>query len=48
MNVANISVCFGPTLMRPMEETLASIIEIKFCNVVVEILINYHEKVRNS
>ncbi|XP_064637517.1 rho GTPase-activating protein 10-like isoform X17 [Lineus longissimus] len=45
MNVANIGVCFGPTLMRPIEETLASIIEIKFCNVVVEILINYHEKI---
>ena len=46
MNVANIGVCFGPTLMRPEEETMAAIMDIKFCNIVVEILINHYEQVR--
>uniref|UniRef100_A0A0R3S0N7 Rho-GAP domain-containing protein n=1 Tax=Elaeophora elaphi TaxID=1147741 RepID=A0A0R3S0N7_9BILA len=42
MTVGNLGVCFGPTLMRPKEETMAAIMDIKFCNVVVEVLIaNY-------
>ena len=45
MSVANIGVCFGPTLMRPEEETIAAIMDIKFCNIVVETLIENHEKV---
>lgn len=45
MSVANIGVCFGPTLMRPEEETIAAIMDIKFCNIVVETLIDNHEKV---
>ncbi len=45
MTVSNLGVCFGPTLMRPEEETIAAIMDIKFCNIVVEILIEYHEKV---
>lgn len=48
MSVANLAVCFGPTLMRPPEETLAAIIDIKFCNVMVEILISNYEKIFNS
>jgi hypothetical protein len=32
-------VCFGPTLLRAEEETVAAIMDIKFANVVVEILI---------
>lgn len=39
MTAANIGVCFGPTLLRPREETVASIMDIKFCNEVVQILI---------
>ena len=39
MSVANLGVCFGPTLLRPREESLAAIMDIKFCNVVVEILV---------
>ena len=39
MTVQNIGVCFGPTLFRNEEETVAAIIDIKFANVVVEILI---------
>uniref|UniRef100_A0A8C9TAM3 Rho GTPase activating protein 10 n=1 Tax=Scleropages formosus TaxID=113540 RepID=A0A8C9TAM3_SCLFO len=45
MTVANLGVVFGPTLMRPQEETVAAIMELKFQNVVVEILIEQHEKV---
>ncbi len=39
MTVGNLGVCFGPTLLRPKEETVAAIMDIKFCNVVVELLI---------
>ena len=45
MTVSNLGVCFGPTLLRPEEETVAAIIDIKFCNVVVEIMIENYEKV---
>jgi len=45
MSVSNIGVCFGPTLMRPEEETMAAIMDIKFCNLVIEILIENYEKV---
>ncbi len=48
MTVANLGVCFGPTLLRPREESLAAIMDIKFCNVVVEILIEHCDKVRPS
>ncbi|KAF7249459.1 Rho GTPase-activating protein 26, partial [Varanus komodoensis] len=44
MTVANLGVVFGPTLMRPQEETVAAIMDIKFQNIVVEILIENHEK----
>lgn len=46
MTVANLGVVFGPTLMRPQEETVAAIMDLKFQNIVVEILIEHHEKVR--
>jgi len=39
MSVSNLGVCFGPTLLRNEEETVAAIMDIKFGNVVVEILI---------
>ncbi|XP_060096517.1 rho GTPase-activating protein 26 isoform X2 [Heteronotia binoei] len=48
MTVANLGVVFGPTLMRPQEETVAAIMDIKFQNIVVEILIENHEKVFNT
>jgi hypothetical protein len=46
MTVANLGVCFGPTLMRAEEESVAAIMDIKFLNIIVEILINNYEKVR--
>ena len=39
MTVGNLGVCFGPTLLRDEEETVAAIMDIKFANVVVEILV---------
>ncbi|XP_054248405.1 rho GTPase-activating protein 10 [Indicator indicator] len=45
MTVANLGVIFGPTLMRPQEETVAAIMDLKFQNIVVEILIENHEKI---
>uniref|UniRef100_A0A8C9W071 Rho GTPase-activating protein 26 n=1 Tax=Scleropages formosus TaxID=113540 RepID=A0A8C9W071_SCLFO len=48
MTVANLGVVFGPTLLRPQEETVAAIMDIKFQNVVVEILIENHERVREN
>ena len=34
MTASNLGVCFGPTLLRPKEETVASIMDIKFSNQV--------------
>jgi len=48
MTVSNLGVCFGPTLLRPEEETVASIVDLKFYNIVVEILIENYEKIFNS
>ena len=48
MTVANLGVVFGPTLMRPQEETVAAIMDLKFQNIVVEILIEQHQKVSRS
>lgn len=48
MTVSNLGVCFGPTLLRPEEETVASIMDLKFYNVVVEILITHYDKIFNS
>ncbi|XP_050736305.1 rho GTPase-activating protein 26-like isoform X16 [Eriocheir sinensis] len=45
MTISNLGVCFGPTLLRPEEETVAAIMDIKFCNIVVEILIEYYTKI---
>ncbi|XP_030596531.1 rho GTPase-activating protein 10 isoform X1 [Archocentrus centrarchus] len=45
MTVANLGVVFGPTLMRPEEETVAAIMDLKFQNIVVEILIEHNEKI---
>ncbi|KAL0994741.1 hypothetical protein UPYG_G00126560 [Umbra pygmaea] len=45
MTVANLGVVFGPTLLRPQEETVAAIMDIKFQNIVVEILIENHDRI---
>lgn len=45
MSVFNLGVVFGPTLLRSSEETVASILDIKFNNVVVEILIENYDTI---
>lgn len=46
MTPSNMAVIFGPTLMRAQVETVAAMLDIKFQNIVVEILIEEHGKVR--
>lgn len=48
MTVSNLGVCFGPTLFRAEEETVAAIMDIKFTNVVVEIMITHWETLLRS
>uniref|UniRef100_A0A8C5BBC2 Rho GTPase activating protein 42 n=1 Tax=Gadus morhua TaxID=8049 RepID=A0A8C5BBC2_GADMO len=45
MTVSNLGVIFGPTLMRSQEETVAAMMNIKFQNIVMEILIENFDKV---
>lgn len=45
MTVSNLGMIFGPTLMRSQEETVAAMMNIKFQNIVVEIIIENHNKV---
>ncbi|XP_045778732.1 rho GTPase-activating protein Graf isoform X2 [Maniola jurtina] len=41
MTASNLAVCFGPTLLRAERETVASILELKFYNVLVEALLEH-------
>ncbi|XP_055374936.1 rho GTPase-activating protein Graf [Condylostylus longicornis] len=43
MSVFNLGVVFGPTLLRPQEETVAAILDIKFNNIVINILIENYD-----
>uniref|UniRef100_A0A8C2E7T8 Oligophrenin 1 n=1 Tax=Cyprinus carpio TaxID=7962 RepID=A0A8C2E7T8_CYPCA len=45
MTVSNMGVIFGPTLMRAEEETVAAMLDIKFQNIVMEILIEDYDKI---
>ncbi|XP_019941580.1 oligophrenin-1 [Paralichthys olivaceus] len=45
MTSSNMAVIFGPTLMRAKEETVAAMLDIKFQNIVVEILIEDYKKI---
>lgn len=45
MSVFNLGVVFGPTLLRAAEETVAAILDIKFNNVVIEMLIENYDKI---
>jgi hypothetical protein len=43
MSVFNLGVVFGPTLLKATEDSLAAVLEIKFNNLVIEILIENYE-----
>ncbi|KAL2094682.1 hypothetical protein ACEWY4_009401 [Coilia grayii] len=45
MTPSNMGVIFGPTLMRAEEETVAAMLDIKFQNIVIEILIEDFKKI---
>ncbi|KAM6973026.1 rho GTPase-activating protein 42 [Aplochiton taeniatus] len=45
MTVSNLGVIFGPTLMRSQEETVAAMMNIKFQNIIIEILIENFDKI---
>uniref|UniRef100_A0A665UU68 Oligophrenin 1 n=1 Tax=Echeneis naucrates TaxID=173247 RepID=A0A665UU68_ECHNA len=45
MSPSNMGVIFGPTLMRAKEDTVAAMLDIKFQNIVVEILIEDYKKI---
>ncbi|TNN79237.1 Oligophrenin-1 [Liparis tanakae] len=45
MTPSNMAVVFGPTLLRAKEETVAAMLDIKFQNIVVEILIEDFKKI---
>ncbi|XP_053473941.1 oligophrenin-1 isoform X1 [Ictalurus furcatus] len=45
MTASNMGVIFGPTLLRAEEETVAAMLDIKFQNIVIEILIEDYKKI---
>lgn len=45
MKASNLGVVFGPTLMRPERETVATIVDIKYQNLVAEAMIAEMEKI---
>ncbi|MCJ8748929.1 hypothetical protein PDJAM_G00170420 [Pangasius djambal] len=45
MTPSNMGVIFGPTLLRAEEETVAAMLDIKFQNIVIEILIEDYRKI---
>lgn len=46
MHASNIGVVFGPTLMRPLEESVAGIMDIKYQNIVIEVMVERCSEVR--
>lgn len=49
MSIFNLGVVFGPTLLKANEDSLAAVLEIKFNNLVIEILIENYELIfKNS
>ncbi|XP_065885496.1 rho GTPase-activating protein 10-like isoform X2 [Dysidea avara] len=45
MQASNLGVVFGPTLLRPEVETVASIKDIKYQNIIVEIMIDEKDRI---
>ena len=45
MKASNLGVVFGPTLMRPERESVATIVDIKYQNIIVEEMIEQMNKV---
>lgn len=45
MSASNLAVCWGPTLLRADTDTVASILELKFCNVLVETMLEHYRDI---
>ena len=45
MKASNLGVVFGPSLMRPERESVATIVDIKYQNIVVEEMVENIDKV---
>ena len=45
MQASNLGVVLGPTLMRPKEETMAAIMNIKYQSIVIETMIKEYDQV---
>ncbi|XP_055355000.1 rho GTPase-activating protein 26-like [Paramacrobiotus metropolitanus] len=45
MTISNLGVCFGPTLLRPEEESVAALVDIKFYNIVIEVLVEHWKQI---
>ena len=45
MKASNLGVVFGPTLMRAEVETVASIVDIKYQNIIVQEMIEQKDRV---
>ena len=45
MKASNIGVCFGPTLMRPERESVATIHDLKYQNIIIEVMVENVEEV---
>ena len=43
MSIFNLGVVFGPTLLKATEDSLAAVLEVKFNNLVCEILIENYD-----
>lgn len=48
MSNFNLAVVFGPTLLRTKEESIATILDIKFNNIVIYLLIENYDKIFNT
>ncbi len=45
MKASNLGVVFGPTLMRPERESVATIVDLKYQNIIVQDMIEQIDKV---
>ncbi len=46
MKASNLGVVFGPTLMRPEIESVATIVDIKYQNIIVEEMVEHYDMVK--
>jgi len=45
MTKSNLSICLSPSILRPEEESVNSLMDLKFCHIVLEILISRSDEI---